>query len=119
MESSYLAIGDSVVVRPGVTERGTGRDLAGWQGRIVELENGSEHMIVAWDSITLNQLLPADILRCEEWGSSWSGARLAAQDVLPAIARDEEEDVQVLRAAKQPREDHGELLDEPFVGAGG
>ncbi len=66
MENTHLAIGDSVAVRPGVTERGSGRDLGGWQGRIVELANRREQLIVAWDSVTLKNLLPEDILRCEE-----------------------------------------------------
>ncbi len=104
MENTHPVIGDSVVVRPGVTEKGTGRDLGGWQGRIVELASRRDQLIVewvivAWDSLTLKNILPADIARCEEWGASWLGVRLAVQDVRPSIDRDEEEDVQAAIAA--------------------
>jgi len=40
MKSRNWAIGESVVVKPGVTDPDTGRDIGGWQGRISAILDG-------------------------------------------------------------------------------
>jgi len=103
MGSSNWAIGDSVVVKPGVTDPVTGSALGGWQGRLIALEDQGGRLAVQWDSLTLKSIPPPLILGHEEWGVSWSAIRLAARDVLPTAARDREEDVPATIAALETR----------------
>ncbi len=41
MRSRNWAIGESVVVKPGVTDPDTGRAIGGWQGRISAILDGA------------------------------------------------------------------------------
>src|SRR5258708_27375343 len=93
MESNSWAIGDSLVVKPGVTEPVTGIALSGWQGRLIALEDEGDRLSIQWDSLTLKSMPPAYIVECEEWGVPWSAIRLSAHEGLPTAARDREEDV--------------------------
>ena len=93
MESSTWALGDSAVVKPGIADPVTGAALDGWQGRLIALEDEGETLVIQWDSLTLQSLSLTFIIGCEEWGTSWSAMRLAVRDVLPAPARDTQEDV--------------------------
>src|ERR1700681_3288182 len=99
MESSKWALGDSVVVKPGVTDPVTGSALGGWQGRLIALEDQRDRLSIQWDSLTLKSIPPTFLLTYEEWGMPWSALRLATRDVLPTAARDREEDVLVTIAA--------------------
>jgi hypothetical protein len=99
MESNNWAIGDSLVVKPGITERATGCTLSGWQGRLIALSGKEDRLTIQWDSLTLKCIPLAYIAKCEEWGVSWSVMRLTAQDMLPTAARDCEEDVRAAIAA--------------------
>src|SRR5436305_3437189 len=91
MESSNWMRENSLVVKPGVIHRITERDISGWQGRLIEKQN--DQLTLQWDSLTLKSLPRADILKCESCGQPWSACYLKVQDVLPAVARDNEEDV--------------------------
>lgn len=99
MGSSKWALGDSVVVKPGITDPVTGSALGGWQGRLIALEDQRDRLSIQWDSLTLKSIPPTFILTYEEWGMPWSALRLATRDVLPTAARDREEDVLVTIAA--------------------
>jgi hypothetical protein len=99
MESKQWGIGDSVMVKPGITERVTGGTISGWQGRLLAFEEKRERLTIQWDSLTLKRLPFAYIARCEDWSVSWSTMRLAAQDLLPVGARDREEEVVAALAA--------------------
>jgi hypothetical protein len=99
MESNNWAIGDSLVVKPGVTDPATGIALSGWQGRLIALEDAGDRLSIQWDSLTLKSMPPAYIVECEEWGVPWSAMRLSAHDVLLTAARDSEEDVTATMAA--------------------
>jgi hypothetical protein len=96
MGSSTWALGDSAVIKPGVTHPIADAALDGWQGRLIALEDEGATLVIQWDSLTLKSIPPAFIAQCEEWGTSWSAMRLTARDVLPAPARDTEEDVQAI-----------------------
>jgi len=72
MESNTWAIGDSLVVKPGVTDPATGMALSGWQGRLIALEDEQDRLSIQWDSLTLKSLPPAYIVQCEEWGVPWT-----------------------------------------------
>ena len=93
MKSSNWTIGESVVVKPGVTDPDTGRDLGGWQGRISAILDEGEIVTIQWDSLTLKSIPPAHIAWSEEEGLSWSEMNLLPEEVEPAPARDTEDDV--------------------------
>jgi len=93
MKSRNWAIGESVVVKAGVTDPDTGRDLGGWQGRISAILDEEEILTIQWDSLTLKRIPPAHIAWSEEEGLSWSEMNLSLDEVEPAAARDTEDDV--------------------------
>ena len=93
MESRNWAIGESVVVKTGVTDPDTGGDIGGWQGRIGAILDEAEILTIQWDSLTLKSIPPAHIAWSEEEGLSWSEMNLSLDEVEPAAARDTEDDV--------------------------
>ncbi len=93
MKSSNWTISESVVVKPGVTDPDTSRDLGGWQGRISAILDEGEIVTIQWDSLTLKSIPPAHIAWSEEEGLSWSEMNLLPEEVEPAPARDTEDDV--------------------------
>ena len=93
MKRSNWAIGESVVVKPGVTDPDTGRDIGGWQGRISAILDEAEILTIQWDSLTLKSIPPAHIAWSEEEGLSWSEMNLSPEEVEPVAARDTEDDV--------------------------
>ncbi len=99
MESTHWVKGDSLLVKPDVTDPVTGSALGGRQGRLITLYQKEDQLAIQWDSVTLKSLSPAEILKYEACGMPWSAIRLAVQDVLPTAARDREEDVVATRAA--------------------
>ena len=99
MESKHWAIGDSLMVKPGITEKVTGSTLSGWQGRLITLPAKENTLTIQWDSVTLKNIPLAYISGCEDWGVSWSAMRLAVQSVQPTSVRDHEEDVPATIAA--------------------
>ena len=57
-----IEIGDSVRVKPGVTDPDYKYDLSGWQGRVTHIDTDEGKFIeVAWDSLTLDQM-PAGLI---------------------------------------------------------
>ncbi len=104
MDSRDLVIGESVVVRPGITDPDTGDDISGWQGRISAIENdGSRILAIDWDSLTLKSMAPEHIAWCELEGLSWTEMYLSFDDVEPATARDSKEDVAKIVAELERR----------------
>jgi hypothetical protein len=93
MKTRNWAIGESIVVKPGVTDLDMGRDLGGWQGRISAIFDEEEIVTVQWDSLTLKSIPPVHIAWCEEEGLSWSEMNLSPEEVEPATARDTQDDV--------------------------
>ncbi len=93
MKSRNWAIGESVVVKPGVTDPDTGHDIGGWQGRISAILDEAEILTIQWDSLTLKSIPPAHIAWSEEEGLSWSEMNLLLDEVEPVAPRDTEDDV--------------------------
>src|SRR5258708_22797615 len=93
MEKNAWAIGESVVVKPGVSDPDTGRDIGGWQGRISTIFEEEGTVMIHWDRLTLESMPFAHIAWCEEESLDWSAMNLAYGEVLPATARDTEEEV--------------------------
>src|SRR5713226_5363243 len=81
MKSRNWTRGESVVVKPGVTDPDTGRDIGGWQGRISAILDGAEIVTIQWDSLTLKSMPPALIAWSEEEGMSWSEMNLSPEVV--------------------------------------
>ena len=98
MEHDGWALGDCVVVKPGVTDPDTESEIGGWQGRISavsaeEAEGGPVLVSIEWDSLTL-AAMPAELIEyCEEEGLVWSEMALATDEIAPAAARDTAADV--------------------------
>lgn len=94
MDDKPFQVGDSVMVKPGVTDPDTGGDISGWQGRIAAIYTDAITQVeIHWDSITLKNMLESVIADCEEQGLDWSTMGLQADEVTHAKARDTETDV--------------------------
>src|SRR2546425_385381 len=93
MESRNWTKGESVVVKPGVTDPDTGHNIGGWQGRISAIFDEMGTLTIQWDSHTLKSMPLTHIAWCEEEGMSWSEMNLSNHEVEPATARDTEDGV--------------------------
>jgi len=90
-------VGDSVRVKKGVKcPDDDSVSLAGWQGRIFEIED-RDLIGVRWDSITLKQMPREYIQQSEEEGTGWAEMYLSVDDLEPASARDSKETADQVR----------------------
>jgi hypothetical protein len=85
--------GDSVVVKPGIADPDFGIDIGGWQGRLDEDADVDSMVLIAWDSVTLQNMPGAMIEQCEEKGLDWTEMMLEAREVERAVSRDTKEAV--------------------------
>lgn len=92
-----LRVGDSVRVLAGIKDEDFGRDLGGWQGRITEVDAKNNRILIAWDSVTLQNLPDAYIADAEEQGLGWDSYYLMLADVELTEPRDREQDVEATR----------------------
>jgi len=91
-----LAIGESVVVKPGVQDPDLEQDIGGWQGRITDIGPGEDEntiVTIRWDSLTLKNMPAWVIEQCDKEGLDWAVMNLDAQLVERAAPRDKLEDV--------------------------
>ena len=105
-----VKIGDSVVVKSGIADPDFGTDISGWQGRVDEIHD-EEWILIRWDSITLREMGPALIIRCENENFDWEIMHLNATDVDVVPPRDSEADV--FRTAAQLAVD---IVNDPRLG---
>jgi Calcium binding len=91
-----LKAGDSVIVKPGVKDPDTSKNIGGWQGRISDIseDDGETIVSILWDSVTLKKMPRSMIESCEDEGLDWREMRLGVSDVKTASPRDAEEDVE-------------------------
>jgi len=87
-----LNIGDSVVVKSGVIDPDLDNDIGGWQGRVVEADDG-DSVFIRWDSITLQEMGLDVAIQCENENLNWEVMTLDMADVQKATSRDTEKDV--------------------------
>jgi hypothetical protein len=81
-----------VRVKSGVKDVDFEGDIGGWQGRVVEVKEGS--IMVAWDSHTLlHDVPPETIAECEKQGLDWTCHVFILQELESAEARDTPADV--------------------------
>jgi hypothetical protein len=92
--SVTFQIGQSVRVNEGVKEEDGGLDMAGWHGRIRELDPHNKLMLIAFDSVTLRGLPLEYVEQCEEEGMDWTTYYIGYNEVAPASARDTEAEAQ-------------------------
>jgi hypothetical protein len=103
MESDQWAIGDAVVVNPGVKDPDTGDAIGGWQGRISAIQAEELPILtIQWDSVTLKSLPAAFIEYSVEKGLSWTEMNLEPQEVTHTRARDTVAEVAATIAAIEP-----------------
>ncbi len=62
--------------------------LAGWQGRIIEIDAEEALYLVAWDSRSLWEVAPDYIAQCEAEEVEWWSFYLSADEIAPAPPRD-------------------------------
>src|SRR5438445_415727 len=102
MDDKLFRVGDSVIVKPDVTDPDTGGDISSWQGRIVAIYTDSIPQVeISWDSITLKNMPESVIAHCEEHGLDWSTMGLQADEVAHAKERDAETDVAHIKTMLQ------------------
>lgn len=95
-KSSNFKVGNSVVVKAGITDPDLSTDLGGWQGRIsgMATDRGGRILIsVRWDSITLRNMPKSVIEQCEKRGLDWAEIVLTAEKVELTNPRDTMSDV--------------------------
>ena len=80
--------GDSVVVKPGIVDPDFGIEIGGWQGRLDEDADVDSMVLIAWDSVTLQNMPGAMIEQCEEKGLDWTEMMLEAREVELTRPRD-------------------------------
>ncbi len=87
----------NVKVKEGTRDPDFGTDISGWQGRIQEVDEDSDEYhvlyLVAWDSITLEQMDVTTITQSVEDDLDWGCMFLFDNDLQAAEPRDEESDV--------------------------
>jgi hypothetical protein len=87
-----LDIGDSVLVKSGVIDPDLGIDIGGWQGRVIEADDG-DTVFIRWDSITLEAMGLDVVIRCENENLDWKVMTLYMADVEKTTSRDTEKNV--------------------------
>ena len=102
-----LDIGDSVAVKSGVVDPDLDNDIGGWQGRVLEADDG-DSVFIRWDSITLQEMGLYLAIQCENKNLDWELMTLDTADVQKAASRDTEKDVD--RAAQQLKT---EMIGDP------
>jgi hypothetical protein len=94
-----MVVGDCIVVKPGVKDPDLGRDIAGWQGRVTEIQScqpGKMTVTFQWDSLSFKRMPSSAIRRCEEKGLDWTTMGLYPEDIERAEPRDTQDDVDAL-----------------------
>jgi hypothetical protein len=114
-------IGDSVIVKKGVTDPDFGTDLVGRQGRIIEIEEGDDEPLICikWGSVTLKSISRSEIAKSEKKNLDWTMIRLLQSEVDPAKPRDSADNATTAESTKRynPAQDRAFLVTmtgEPY-----
>ena len=102
-----LDIGDSVVVKPGVIDPDLDNNIGGWQGRVIEADDG-DSVFIRWDSITLQKIGLDLAIQCENENLDWAFMTLDMAEIQKAASRDTEKDV-----ARIARQFKNEMIGDP------
>jgi len=90
--TNELQEGDSVVVKPGTKDPDMGFDIGGWQGRIEDVYDEENTVLIRWDSITLQDMSHELIIQCKMENLDWKLMVLKVSDVQKAMPRDTKKD---------------------------
>ncbi len=93
---SPFRYGEPVMVKRGTIAKDFGIDFSGWHGRTSEtvvIEEGEARIRVKWDSLTLKNIPPSVIEKCEKEEVDWTSVLLRFQELEHSEARDTLEDV--------------------------
>ncbi len=94
-----LAVGDCIVVKPGIKDPDSATDIAGCQGRVTEIQSyqpGKITVTFQWDSLSLKRMPASAIRRFEEKGLDWTSMGLYSEEIELAEPRDTQADVDAL-----------------------
>ena len=92
-------MGDCIVVKPGVKDPDSGMAIAGWQGRVTEIQSSQSGKLTVtfqWDSLSLKRMPASAIRRYEEKGLGWTSMELYLEEIERAEPRDTQDDVDAL-----------------------
>jgi len=90
-----LSVGNSAAVKPGVMDPDFDFDIGGWQGRIEEINDDDEGLVlIRWDSVTLEQTPLELIIRSENEGFDWQVMMLSQTELEITEERDSTTDTQ-------------------------
>lgn len=92
--TTELREGDSVIVNPGTKDPDMGLDIGGWQGRIEEIYNDDNDVLIRWDSITLQDMSYDLIVQCEKENLDWEYMILGISDIQKTAPRDTKSDAE-------------------------
>jgi len=106
-----LQLGSPVVVKSDVVDPDLNIDIGGWQGRVLEIDDGGTALI-RWDSITMREMSKQLLVRCENENLDWELMTLDITDLDHATARDSEADVSL--TADQLK---AGMIDDPRLNA--
>jgi hypothetical protein len=83
MPKEPFKVGDSVRVKEGVNDpNNPDWNIAGWQGRIIEIIEVNPPMIlIEWDSITLKNMQASIVEECVTEGLDWAQYQFFPTDV--------------------------------------
>jgi hypothetical protein len=83
-----LEIGDTVKVRTGFIDPEYGLEMSGWHGRVTQIFPDEGTALIAFDSLTLQNLPETYIEDCEEEGLSWNEYGYDLTDLIKTAPRD-------------------------------
>ncbi len=106
--ATELKVGDSVVVKPGVKDPDMGFDIGGWQGRIEDVYDEEDTVLIRWDSITLQDMSHELIIQCEKENLYWEYMILGITDIQKTAPRDTKSDTDKAARILQRK-----LMDNP------
>ncbi len=90
--ATELKVGDSVVVKPGTKDPDMGFDIGGWQGRIEDVYDEENTVLIRWDSITLKDMSYELIIQSEMENLDWELMVLKVSEFQKAMPRDTKSD---------------------------
>ncbi|NET09702.1 MAG: hypothetical protein F6K16_34365 [Symploca sp. SIO2B6] len=109
-----LKVGDPVIVKPDVFDPDFRIPIGGWQGRVGVINSLDNILRIDWDSLTLKNMPPEVIERCQNEGLYWHQMYLYPSEVEPTIARDSAQDaIAIVKAI-----DRGKSLEEVLKESG-
>ncbi len=110
MDKHQFQPGDSIIVRPGEQFEELNLDISGWRGRVMEIDEEDDDLLIAWDSQTLREIPETAVAALLEDWTDWTCMYIEPEAVLPYEPRGEV--VDALAVARARTEVYGIEFDE-------